>query len=220
MARYTGPVCRLCRRETEKLFLKGERCFTAKCAVEKRNFPPGQHGQGRKKSSQYAIQLRQKQKLRRIYGVSEKQFRRYFDKADRQMGNTGENFLKLLERRLDNIVYRLGFGASRSQARQIVCHGHITVNGKKVDIPSYMVKPGDTLSIKEKNKESSEKNVQAYKNFLGNLQTRLDSVVGRGMPGWLEIDAANRTGKILAIPSREEIPTAINEQLIVEFYSR
>lgn len=221
MARYTGPVCRLCRRETEKLFLKGDRCFTTKCSVERRNYPPGQHGQGRKKVSQYAIQLRQKQKLRRIYGVSESQFRRYFDRAAHQKGATGEQFLKILERRLDNIVYRLGFGASRAQARQIVCHGHIQVNGRKVDIPSYLIKIGDTISLKEKAKESSDKNAASYKNFMAGLNARLEQVQGRGLPAWLELDAPNRTGKVNAIPNREELTSIpVNEQLIVEFYSR
>ncbi|HEY3998646.1 MAG TPA: 30S ribosomal protein S4 [Candidatus Xenobia bacterium] len=220
MARYTGPVCRLCRRETEKLFLKGDRCFSTKCAVERRNYPPGQHGQGRKKVSQYAIQLRQKQKLRRIYGVSEKQFHRYFEKAAHIKGATGEAFLKLLERRLDNVVHRLGFGASRAQARQMICHGHINVNGRKVDIPSFLVKANDLISLKEKNKESSDKNAAAYKNFVGGLGARLEQVMSRGLPAWLELDAAARQGKVLHIPGREEIPTQVNEQLVVEFYSR
>lgn len=219
MARYTGPVCRLCRREGEKLFLKGERCFTQKCAVERRAYPPGQHGQGRKKVSQYGIQLRQKQKLRRIYGISERQFRNYFSKAEKQKGIVGENFLKILERRLDNIVYRLGFAGSRSAARQLVAHGHLRVNGRKVDIPSFLVKPGDQIELKIKTRQE-DKNAEKYKAFLAGVQGSLESTRTRNLPQWLEVEPDNYRGRLLAIPAREEIPTSVNEQLVVEFYSR
>ncbi|MBM3463941.1 MAG: 30S ribosomal protein S4 [Armatimonadetes bacterium] len=219
MARYNGPVCRLCRREGEKLFLKGERCFTPKCAVERRAYPPGQHGQGRKKVSQFGIQLRQKQKLRRIYGINERQFRNYFEKAEKQKGVVGENFLRILERRLDNIVYRMGFAGSRAAARQIVAHGHVRVNGRKVDIASFLVRPGDEVALKQKSKE--DKNAEKYKAFLANVQSGLENKRSRSLPSWLEIDAENYRGKVLALPAREEIEGAsVNEQLVVEFYSR
>jgi len=219
LARYNGPVCRLCRREGEKLFLKGERCFTPKCAVERRAYPPGQHGQGRKKVSQFGIQLRQKQKLRRIYGINERQFRNYFEKAEKQKGVVGENFLRILERRLDNIVYRMGFAGSRAAARQIVAHGHVRVNGRKVDIASFLVRPGDEVALKQKSKE--DKNAEKYKAFLANVQSGLENKRSRSLPSWLEIDAENYRGKVLALPAREEIEGAsVNEQLVVEFYSR
>jgi len=219
VARYTGPVCRLCRREGEKLFLKGDRCLTPKCAIERRGYPPGQHGQGRKKISQYGIQLRQKQKLRRIYGIGERQFRNYFARAEKQKGVVGENFLKILERRLDNIVYRLGFTTSRSSARQLVSHGHIHVNGRKVDVPSYLVRLGDEVELKVKTRQE-EKNIQKYKTFLAGLLACLESARTRTVPQWLEVDVEHYRGKLLALPSREEIPTQVNEQLVVEFYSR
>jgi small subunit ribosomal protein S4 len=209
MARYTGPVCRLCRREGTKLFLKGERCLTNKCAVDRRNYPPGQHGPGRqKKISQYGVQLREKQKLRRIYGVGERQFRSYFEKADRQPGVAGENFLRLLERRLDNIVFRLGFAASRSQARQLVAHGNIFVNGKKLDVPSFTVKPGMTVSVVERH----EANVQVV-DCIGRARQRQ-------IPSWLSLDAEKPSGALVSIPSRSEIDTLVSEHLIVEFYSK
>lgn len=209
MARYTGPVCRLCRREGTKLFLKGERCLTNKCAVDRRNYPPGQHGPGRqKKISQYGVQLREKQKLRRIYGVGERQFRSYFEKADRQPGVAGENFLRLLERRLDNIVFRLGFAASRSQARQLVAHGNIFVNGKKLDVPSFTVKPGMTVSVVERH----EANVQIV-DSVGRARQRQ-------IPSWLSLDAEKPSGALVSIPSRSEIDTLVSEHLIVEFYSK
>jgi small subunit ribosomal protein S4 len=204
MARYSGPVCRLCRREGMKLFLKGERCYTEKCAIEKRNFAPGQHGKARKqKLAGYGIQLREKQKVKRIYGVLEDQFRLYFDKADRQRGITGETLLQLLERRLDNVVYRLGLATSRPQARQLVRHGHFQVNGKKVDIPSYSVRAGDTVSIRASNPA---------------IAHAIEEVKGRGIPGWLSFDG--QAGKVLSLPTREQINLPVQEQLIVELYSK
>lgn len=209
MARYTGPVCRICRREAVKLFLKGERCLTNKCAIERRNYPPGQHGPGKqRKLSQYGIQLREKQKMRKIYGVSEKQFRAYFTKADRAQGVTGELFLRLLERRLDNVVHRLGFAASRSAARQLVAHGNILVDGKKLDIPSFLVKPGMTVSVTERH--------VANPFIVENVErTRMRSV-----PPWLQLAADKPEGKVVSLPSRAEIDTQVTEQLIVEFYSK
>lgn len=206
MARYTGAVCRLCRREGMKLFLKGDRCYTDKCAFTRRSYAPGQHGQGRKKLSDYGVQLREKQKARRIYGVLENQFRRTYEKADRMKGVTGENLLMLLEIRLDNVAYRLGYGNSRKEARQLVNHGHFTVNGRKVNIPSYSVKPGDVISVKEKSRSS-----EAFKVFVENPKT---------LPNWLEGDIKNFEGKVVTTPSREEIDTPINETLIVELYSK
>lgn len=209
MARYNGPVCRLCRREGMKLFLKGERCYTEKCAIEKRNMPPGQHGRARRaKIVGYGIQLREKQKVKRIYGVLERQFRLYFQEADRGKGITGETLLQILERRLDNVVYMLGFAASRAQARQIVRHGHIQVDGRKTSIPSYQVRAGQTISVKE----GSRKNVQ--------IVASIESATGRGVPEWLTLDATNFTGKVQALPSREDIKLPVEEQLIVELYSR
>lgn len=209
MGRYTDSVCRQCRREGEKLFLKGDRCYSEKCAVQRRPFPPGSHGQGRRqKPSEYGLQLREKQKTRRVYGVLEKQFRNYFAAADRQQGITGENLLVLLERRLDNVVFRLSFAASRKEARQLVNHGHFTVNGRKVSIPSYLVKVGDVIQVKEGSKDSPKfaeiKEQAAYKT----------------PPEWLSVDVENLTGTVLAYPNREQIDTAVNEQLIVELYSR
>ena len=221
MARYTGPVCRLCRREGDKLFLKGERCYTNKCAIDRRAYAPGQHGQGqsRKKPTQYGIQLRQKQKLRRIYGVSERQFRNYFARAERQKGVLGENFLRILERRLDNIVFRLGFASSRAASRQIVAHGHVSVNGRKVDIPSFLVRPGDQVELRIKTRQE-EKNIETYKAFLAGVQATLESSRTRSLPQWLEVEPEAYRGKLVALPSREEIPTQVNEQLVVEYYSR
>jgi len=209
VARYTGPVCRLCRRERMKLFLKGDRCFKEKCAIERRAYPPGQHGQRRgRRMLGYGIQLREKQKVKRLYGIQERQFRSYFKKADRKKGITGENLLIVLERRLDNVVYNLGFGASRIQARQLVRHGHITVDGKKVNIPSYQVNQNQTISVKE----SSRKN-----DFI---RASVETARGRGVPDWLELDPENFTGRVLNLPDREQIKIPIQEQLIVELYSR
>ncbi|WP_022854352.1 30S ribosomal protein S4 [Thermodesulfatator atlanticus] len=210
MAKYTGPRCRLCRREGMKLFLKGERCYTDKCAFERRSYPPGQHGQAqmRAKRSDYGIRLREKQKVKRIYGVSEKQFATYFERSDRMRGQTGHNLLQLLERRLDNVVYRLGFASSRMQARQMVAHGLFKVNGRNVDIPSYLVKPGDVIELKEKYRQNPF------------VQENLEAAVRRGIPQWLELDADNFKGTVKALPTREDITMPIQEQLIVEFYSR
>lgn len=208
MARYIGPVCRQCRREGVKLYLKGDRCYSDKCAFSKRGYAPGQHGQGRKKVSEYGIQLREKQKARRTYGVLEGQFRTYFDKADRQKGITGENLLVLLERRLDNVVYRLGFGSSRNQARQLVRHGHFTVNGHRVNIPSYQVKAGDVIQVKESSKESPI------------MKEMAEGIASKTVPAWLELSAADLSGKVVRYPNREEIDIPIQEHLIVELYSR
>ncbi len=208
MARYTGPVCRQCRREGTKLYLKGDRCYSDKCAFSKRSYAPGQHGQARKKVSEYGIQLREKQKARRIYGILEGQFRAYFDKADRQKGVTGENLLVLLERRLDNVVFRLGFGSSRNQSRQLVRHGHFTVNGRKVDIPSYLIKPGDVVAVAESSKESPL------------IKQMAEGLSSKTVNAWLEMSVADLSGKVLRYPTREEIDIPIQEQLIVELYSR
>ena len=209
MARYNGPVCRLCRREGMKLFLKGERCYTEKCAIEKRNMPPGQHGKSRKaKMVGYGIQLREKQKVKRVYGVLENQFRRFFESAARHRGVTGVMLLQALETRLDNVVYRLGFATSRPQARQLVRHGHFLINGKKVDIPSYAVKMGDEVRVREASAKSA---VVAH---------AIDEVKGRGVPEWLQVDAANTLGRVLSIPTREQINLPVQEQLIVELYSK
>ena len=209
MARYLGSVCRLCRREGIKLFLKGDRCFTDKCAIEKRSYPPGAHGSNfRQKQSDYGIQLREKQKVKRIYGVLEKQFRRIFAEASRRKGITGENLLILLERRLDNIVFRMGFATSRNEARQVVCHGHILLNGKKADIPSMLVKMEDVVSVRE----NSRKNPQ--------IIYAMDAARRKGTFCWIEIDANNFSGKIVSEPIREELTLPIQEQLIVELYSR
>lgn len=207
MARYTGSVCRQCRREEIKLYLKGERCYTDKCAIDRRAYPPGQHGQGRrKKPSEYGIQLREKQKARRIYGVLEKQFRNYFSIADRKKGITGENLLQLLESRLDNMVFRMGFALSRTEARQMVRHGHIRVNDHKVNIPSYLTKAGDIIEVKEKSRSKSRfKEVAEH---------------GRGKADWLEVDLDSMKGKVIRVPAREEIDIPISEHLIVELYSR
>ena len=209
MARYRGPVCRLCRREGMKLFLKGERCYKEKCANERRNAPPGQHGMGRRRKVRaYGVQLREKQKLRRIYGLLEGQFRRTFDEANRRRGVTGDTLLQLLELRLDNVVYSLGFATSRTQARQLVRHGHIDVNGRRVDIPSFRVAPEMEITVREK----SRKNLH--------ISEAVEFAQGRGIPPWLELDAEAFKGKVLENPSREDIRFPIQEQLIVELYSR
>ena len=209
MARYTGPVCRLCRRERMKLFLKGDRCFKEKCAIERRAYPPGQHGQRRgRRSLGYGPQLREKQKVKRIYGVMEKQFRNYFKDAERRKGVTGDNLLVSLERRLDNVVYNLGFASSRAQARQLVRHGHIQIDGAKTTIPSYQVKVGQQIGVKE----GSRKN-----EFI---RASVETARGRGIPTWLELDPDNFVGKVNALPTREDIKLPIEEQLIVELYSR
>ncbi|OFV90417.1 MAG: 30S ribosomal protein S4 [Acidobacteria bacterium RBG_16_68_9] len=209
MARYIGAVCRLCRRESMKLFLKGERCYTEKCAIEKRNLPPGQHGKARRaKLVGYGLQLREKQKVKRIYGVLENQFRRYFEAAERQRGITGETLLQLLERRLDNVVYRLGLATSRPQARQLVRHGHFLVNGKKVDVPSYSIRAGDAITVRT----TSAKHVA--------IQHAIEEVKGRGIPQWLEFDGEKIAGRVAALPTREQINLPVQEQLIVELYSK
>ena len=208
MARYTGPSCRLCRRENMELFLKGDRCYTDKCAIKRRNYPPGQHGQGRTKNSAYGIQLREKQKVRRIYGLMENQFRGYFAEADRMKGVTGENLLSLLERRLDNVVYRLGFASSRSESRQLVRHGHFTLNGKKVDIPSIQTRVGDVIELREKSRK------------IVSINDALDAVARRGIPQWLELDRDAFKGNLKALPVRDDVTTPIQEQLVVELYSK
>jgi len=208
MAKYTGSVCRLCRREGTKLYLKGDRCYSDKCAFNRRPTAPGQHGQRRKKLSEYGLQLREKQKARRIYGVLEKQFERYYEQAERMKGITGENLLQLLERRLDNVVYRLGFASSRAQARQLVLHGHITVNGNRVNIPSYLVDEGDVIAVREK----SASNMEHFKA----LREGTDRVI---VP-WLQVDYEKLEGTVSALPTREDIDVPIQEHLIVELYSR
>lgn len=206
MARYIDSSCKLCRREGMKLFLKGDKCYSDKCPVAKRPYAPGEHGQSRKKLTNYATQLREKQKLRRYYGVLERQFKRYFEEAEKMKGITGENLLQLLERRLDNVVYRLSIAASRAQARQLVSHGHILVNGKKVDIPSYLVKVGDVVSVKDKSKSLDviKNNVEASTNI----------------PDWLDFNKDSIEGKILSLPTREHIDLPVEEHLVVELYSR
>jgi len=206
MAKYTCADCRQCRREGQKLFLKGERCTTKKCALEKRPVAPGQHGASRKKNSEYAIQLREKQKTKKAYGLLEKQFHMYYERASRMKGVTGENMLSLIETRLDNVIYRMGIGSSRAQSRQIVNHGHIVVNGKTVDIPSYLVKKGDEITIKENKRDNA-----MFKELRG------AKIV---MPKWLAFDTETFVGKILELPKREDIDLTINEQLIVELYSK
>ena len=208
MSRYTGPVCRLCRAEGTKLFLKGDRCYTEKCGLTKRNSRPGQHGTKRTKASEYGIRLREKQKLRRFYGINETQFRTVYHKATLMSGQTGHDFLQLLERRLDNIIYRLGLAVSRSQARQLVRHGHFSVNGKKLDIPSALLKSGDVVSARENSRE-----IQLIKE-----NTEVSS--SRGIPSWLELNAESLGGKVLSLPLREQIEVPVNEQLVVEFYAR
>ncbi len=208
MAKYTGPKCRQCRREATKLFLKGEKCFTSKCPVETRPFPPGQHGQRRTRLSGYALQLREKQKLRRIYGVLENQFRRYYAEAARRKGSTGENLLQLLECRLDNVVYRMGFSASRSEARQLVRHNGVTVNGTKLNIPSAQVSPNDVIAV----------SAQAHKQLR--IQSAIESAQLRGISDWINVDAKKLEGVFKSRPERSELPAEINEQLVVELYSK
>ena len=208
MARYTNSVCRLCRREALKLFLKGERCYTDKCAIERRNYPPGEHGQGRHKFSEYAVQLREKQKVKRMYGVLEGQFRRYFEMAERSRGITGETLLQLLERRLDNMVYRMGFATSRSEGRQLVRHGHFMVNGRKVDVPSALLKPGDVVGVRERSRK------------VVRIQEALAQAEHRGAPDWLEVDKEGFTARVKGLPKREELTMPINEKLIIELYSK
>jgi small subunit ribosomal protein S4 len=208
LARYTDSVCRLCRRENLKLFLKGERCYTDKCAIERRNYPPGQHGQARKKFSEYSIQLREKQKVKRMYGLLENQFRRTFAQAARTKGITGETLLVLLERRLDNVAYRLGFAGSRAEARTLVRHGHVLVNGRKVNIPSYIVRLGDVVSVKEQSRQ------------ITRILSAMEGVQRRGVPDWAELDRDTCSGRIKLLPTRSDITMPINEKLIVELYSK
>lgn len=208
MARNRDPQCRQCRRENMKLFIKGERCFTEKCAMERRPYPPGQAGQGRHKFSEYGIQLREKQKARRIYGLLEQQFRLYYKQASREKGVTGEALLQRLERRLDNVVYRMGFAASRAEGRQLVRHGHIQVNGKRTNVPSFLVKPGMQISVREKSRK------------IGRVMEASENVEKRGVPGWLELGSDKFSGTIKALPNRDEISIPIQEQLIVELYSK
>jgi len=208
MARYTGAVCKLCRREGKKLFLKGERCYTGKCSVERRAYAPGQHGQSRKKTSEYGLQLRAKQQARRYYGIQEGQFHKYFLMAERKQGVTGENLLRICESRLDNVVYLLGWANSRAEGRQLVCHGHYLVNGKKVDIPSYLLKPGDTIGIKSKSRDSEK------------IKTVLDVNGARPVPQWLEVNREAVEAKVLVMPNREQISVPVEEHLIVEYYSK
>ncbi|MGQ9496842.1 MAG: 30S ribosomal protein S4 [Desulfotomaculales bacterium] len=208
MARYTGPRCRLCRREGVKLYLKGDRCYSPRCALDRRPFAPGQHGRGRKKVTEYALQIREKQKVRRIYGVLETQFRNYFAKAERQPGITGENLLRLLERRLDNVVYRLGLAGSRSEARQLVRHGHFLVNGRKVDIPSFQVRAGDTITLRQESR------------LIPRIQELMERASEKEPPAWLAYDPDQATGRVVALPSRDQIDVPVKEHLIVELYSR
>ncbi|MGN7611609.1 30S ribosomal protein S4 [Magnetococcales bacterium HHB-1] len=208
MARYLGSKCRLCRREMVKLFLKGEKCYSDKCAIEHRNYPPGQHGQRRRKVSDYGVHLREKQKIKRTYGLPEKQFRNYFKKAAQMRGVTGENLLTLLERRLDNVVYRMGFAASRNEARQIVVHRHIKVNDRKVNVASYQVKPGDMVSITDKAKDHLR------------IKGALENALKRSLPSWVEVDAQKMSGHFRNTPDRSELPSDFNENLIVELYSK
>jgi len=206
LSRYTGPVCKICRREGMKLFARGEKCYTEKCEVEKRNYPPGVHVETRGKMTEYGIRLREKQKVKRMYGLTENQFKRFFVMAEKASGVTGTNLLVFLERRLDNMVYRIGFAVSRKEARQMVTHAHVTVNGKTVNIPSYLIKEGDEIGIRHKG--------------LVAVQNALESVVRRGVPSWIEVDKEQMTGKIRLLPARDDITVPIKEQLIVEYYSR
>ena len=208
MARYTGAVCRLCRREGQKLFLKGERCYSEKCSVGLRGYAPGQYGQGRKKSSEYGMQLRAKQTARRFYGVQENQFHHYFEIAERKQGITGDNLLRILESRLDNVVSRVGFASSRAEARQLVGHGHYEVNGKRVDIASYLLKAGDVVSICEKSRASEK------------IKAVVEANSARPVPEWIDVDRNNLSAKVIALPTREQIEAPVDEQLIVEFYSK
>jgi len=208
LARYTDSVCRLCRREGLKLFLKGERCYTDKCAIERRNYPPGAHGQGRSKFSEYAVQLREKQKIKRTYGLLEGQFRRYFEKAERLKGITGENLIILLERRLDNMIYRMGFATSRAEARQLVRHGHFLVDGHKVDIPSFLLKAGQVVTVRERSRK------------VERIVSALEQAERRGVPEWLEVSKDNFSAHVKSVPVRADITMPFNEQLVVELYSK
>ena len=208
MARYTGAVCKLCRREGKKLYLKGERCYTGKCAVERRAYAPGQHGQSRKKATEYGLQLRAKQQAKRYYGIQEGQFYKYFLMAERKQGVTGENLLRICESRLDNVVYLLGWANSRAEARQLVTHGHFKVNGKKVNVPSYLIKAGDEVAIKDKSKESDK------------IKATVEANASRPVPAWLDLNAEALTGKVIALPTREQIMVPVEEHLIVELYSK
>ena len=208
MARYTGAVCKLCRREGKKLYLKGERCYTGKCAIERRAYAPGQHGQSRKKATEYGLQLRAKQQAKRYYGIQESQFYKYFLMAERKQGVTGENLLRICESRLDNVVYLLGWANSRAEARQLVTHGHYKVNGKKVNVPSYLLKAGDEIAIKDKSKESTK------------IQATLEANASRPVPQWLDLNADAQTAKVLDLPTREQIMVPVEEHLIVELYSK
>ncbi len=208
MARYTGPACRLCRREGQKLFLKGDRCYSDKCSVGRRAYAPGQHGQGRKKTSEYGLHLRAKQRARRFYGVNEVQFSHYFDIAERKQGVTGENLLRILESRLDNVVYRMGLASSRAEARQLIGHGHFEVNGQRVDIASYLLKSGDVVSLCEKSRS------------LDKMKAVAEANSARPIPEWIDCDRANCTAKIVALPNRDQIDAPVEEQLIVEYYSK
>lgn len=208
MARYTGPACKLCRREGKKLFLKGDRCYTSKCAIERRSYAPGQHGQNRKKTSEYGLQLRAKQSARRYYGIAEGQFHKYFLMAERKAGVTGSNLLQICESRLDNVVYTAGFASSRAQARQLVNHAHFTVNGTKVDIPSYLLKAGDVVAVKETSKTTDE------------FKTLVESNASRPVPQWVDVNKDAMEAKVVNLPERDEIATPVEEHLIVEFYSK
>ena len=208
MARYTGAVCRLCRREGQKLFLKGQRCYSDKCSIGRRAYAPGQHGQGRKKLSEYGLQLREKQKVKRFYGVLESQFAKYFEMANKKKGVTGENLLQILESRLDNVIYRLGFGMSRAESRPLVMHGHFEVNGHKVDIPSYLVKEGDVITLKETSRN------------LPKIKAIMEANEGKNIPKWLDLDANTMQAKVVTLSSREDIDVEIKEHLIVELYSK
>jgi small subunit ribosomal protein S4 len=208
MARYTEASCRLCRREGQKLFLKGSRCYTEKCAITRRTYAPGQHGQARKKVSEYGLQLREKQKAKRFYGVLEKQFKHYFELANNKAGITGENLLFILESRFDNVIYRMGLGSSRTDARQLITHGHFTINGKRVDIPSYLVSPNDVIAVKDRNRSNKK------------LENVLAITGGRIVPKWLEFDADALVGKVISNPDRDDIDLAVKEHLIVELYSK
>lgn len=208
MARYTGPVCKICRRHGMKLFLKGERCFGPKCAVDRRNYPPGEHGQRRRKMSEYGAQLREKQKARSMYGILERQFNKHFVESERRPGMTSENLLQLLESRLDNVAYRLGLADSRKQARQIVRHGHITLRGRRTDIPSALVKPGDLVGVHPRSRD------------LEYFKTVRDTLTRKSVPAWLELNIDELSGRILRLPMRDEIDSNLNEQLVVEYYSR
>lgn len=208
MARYTGAVCKLCRREGKKLFLKGDRCYTGKCALERRAYAPGQHGQGRKKNSEYGLQLRAKQQARRYYGIQEGQFHKYFIMAEKKVGVTGENLLQICESRLDNVVYTLGWASSRAEARQLVTHAHYLVNGNKVDIPSYLLKVGDVVSIKSKSRDSEK------------IKAVVENNASRPVPAWLDLNRETLEAKVVALPTRDQIAADVEEHLIVEFYSK